>query len=121
MFLLSLVGPDPRVIADDIWAKLLWAGLNLTADDLPIRGGVVHPDRRRCFFYPLEMVHAMALVWLLQGCALMIGAGSVLAASDGNAARTNWEIAWPVPNAPSMSRRDRAWSRLSRGKRICSA
>jgi hypothetical protein len=27
----ALQGPDPRVIADDIWAKLLWAGLNLDA------------------------------------------------------------------------------------------
>ena len=34
-------GPDPRVIADDVWAKLLWAGLNLDADDLP------GADRRR--------------------------------------------------------------------------
>ena len=25
----ALIGPDPRVIADDVWAKLLWAGLNL--------------------------------------------------------------------------------------------
>ena len=25
----ALLGPEPRVIADDIWAKLLWAGLNL--------------------------------------------------------------------------------------------
>ena len=31
----ALLGPNPRVIADDIWAKLLWAGLNLTAGDLP--------------------------------------------------------------------------------------
>ena len=31
----ALIGPDPRVIADDIWAKLLWAGLNLEAADLP--------------------------------------------------------------------------------------
>ena len=23
------IGPDPRVIADEVWAKLLWAGLNL--------------------------------------------------------------------------------------------
>jgi hypothetical protein len=23
----ALIGPDPRVIADDGWAKLLWAGL----------------------------------------------------------------------------------------------
>jgi hypothetical protein len=33
----ALLGPDPRVIADDIWAKLLWAGLNLDLGDLPTR------------------------------------------------------------------------------------
>ena len=32
---LALIGPNPRVIADDVWAKLLWAGLNVEADDLP--------------------------------------------------------------------------------------
>lgn len=31
----ALLGPNPRVIADDIWAKLLWAGLNLSHADLP--------------------------------------------------------------------------------------
>ena len=25
----ALIGTDPRVIADEVWAKLLWAGLNL--------------------------------------------------------------------------------------------
>ncbi|MGH3422475.1 MAG: hypothetical protein ACRDOD_23120, partial [Streptosporangiaceae bacterium] len=34
----ALTGPDPRVIADDIWAKLLWAGLNLKPEDLPSPG-----------------------------------------------------------------------------------
>jgi hypothetical protein len=24
----ALIGTDPRVIADEVWAKLLWAGLN---------------------------------------------------------------------------------------------
>ncbi len=33
--LLALIGPNPRAIADDVWAKLMWAGLNLTGDDLP--------------------------------------------------------------------------------------
>jgi hypothetical protein len=32
----ALIGPNPRVIAEDIWAKLLWAGLNLTQDDLTV-------------------------------------------------------------------------------------
>jgi hypothetical protein len=51
----AMLGPKPRVIADDVWAKLLWAGLNLAADDLAaanIRA------------YPLELVHALALTWL---------------------------------------------------------
>ena len=42
--LLALIGPNPRVIADDIWAKLVWAGLNLTAEDLPRRGPIGRGD-----------------------------------------------------------------------------
>jgi integrase len=54
----ALLGPDPRVIADDIWAKLLWAGLNLTPEDLPSPGGQS---------YPLELVRAITLTWLFSG------------------------------------------------------
>ncbi|MGH3327265.1 MAG: tyrosine-type recombinase/integrase [Streptomycetales bacterium] len=54
----ALTGPDPRVIADDVWAKLLWAGLNLTGEDLPAPGGQT---------YPLELVRAMTLTWLFSG------------------------------------------------------
>jgi hypothetical protein len=50
--------PGPRVIADDIWAKLLWAGLNLTPEDLPSSGGQ---------FYPLELIRAVTLTWLFSG------------------------------------------------------
>lgn len=57
--ILALTGPEPRVIADDLWAKLLWAGLNLEADDLPISVGG--------HFYPLELMQALALVWLFGG------------------------------------------------------
>jgi len=39
-----LLGPNPRVIADEVWAKLLWAGLNLVEDDLP--------HSQAGFFYP---------------------------------------------------------------------
>ena len=28
--LLAQIGPNPRVIADDVWAKLVWAGLNFS-------------------------------------------------------------------------------------------
>jgi integrase len=52
---LALLGPRPRVIADDTWAKILWAGLNLTADDLGTAGTRA---------YPLELVRALALTWL---------------------------------------------------------
>ena len=53
----ALQGPDPRVIADDIWAKLLWAGLNLDPVDLP-GGACAHP---------VEMVRAITLTWLFSG------------------------------------------------------
>jgi integrase len=56
----ALIGPTPRVIADDVWAKLLWAGLNLALTDLPRshRGG-------HC--YPIELVRALTLTWLFSG------------------------------------------------------
>ncbi len=54
----ALTGPDPRVIADDIWAKLLWAGLNLKPQDLPASGGQS---------YPLELIRAVTLTWLFSG------------------------------------------------------
>lgn len=56
----ALIGPNPRVLADDIWAKLLWAGLHLAAADLPVQRGGGH-----C--YPLELVRALALTWLFSG------------------------------------------------------
>jgi integrase len=56
-----LIGPDPRVIADDVWAKLLWAGMNLTPDDLRVpRSGIVAA-------YSLNMLRALAVVWLFAG------------------------------------------------------
>ena len=56
----ALTGPDPRVLADDIWAKLLWAGLNFTEEDLPRAFHSGHS-------YPMAMVRALALVWLFAG------------------------------------------------------
>ena len=53
----ALLGPDPRVIADDIWAKLMWAGLSLDAADLPADGRV----------HPAEMIRAITLTWLFSG------------------------------------------------------
>ncbi|MGO4649757.1 tyrosine-type recombinase/integrase [Nocardia sp. 2YAB30] len=55
----ALLGPNPRMIADDIWAKLLWAGLNLQAEDLPVTTSGQ--------FYPLELVRAVTVTWLFAG------------------------------------------------------
>jgi integrase len=55
----ALLGPDPRVIADEVWAKLMWAGLNLAEDDLP--------QSQAGNFYPLELVRAVTLAWLFSG------------------------------------------------------
>jgi integrase len=64
----ALIGPAPRTIADDLWAKLLWAGLNLDASDLPGHGGT---PKAGCSagssFYPIEMLQALSLVWLFAG------------------------------------------------------
>ena len=50
------IGPNPRVIARDLWAKLLWAAINVQAEDLPKYKGEFSP-------YPLELVRALAVVW----------------------------------------------------------
>lgn len=47
------------MIADEIWAKLLWAGLNLTEADLP--------ETSSGFFYPIELARAVTLTWLFSG------------------------------------------------------
>ena len=55
----ALLGPDPRVIADDIWAKLLWAGPE-------------HRTRRSStgdgrHAIPVELIRAITLTWLFAG------------------------------------------------------
>lgn len=56
-----LITMNPRTIADDAWAKLMWAGLNLAADDIPRHGGGGDS------FYPLALLRAVAVVWLFAG------------------------------------------------------
>lgn len=70
----ALIGPSPRTIADDLWAKLLWAGLNLALADLPSHGAVSRSRRtasgatcRNAGYYPLEMLRALSIVWLFAG------------------------------------------------------
>ena len=62
----ALIGPDPRIIADDIWAKLLWAGLNLTESDFAASNYQVG-QRGRQPFYPTELTRALCIVWLFAG------------------------------------------------------
>jgi integrase len=57
----ALRTPNPRIIAEDIWAKLLWAGLNLIYEDLP------QPKGQNTKRYPLELFRALSLVWLFGG------------------------------------------------------
>ncbi|MCX5427922.1 tyrosine-type recombinase/integrase [Streptomyces sp. NBC_00257] len=47
------------MISDDIWAKLLWAGLNLESDDLFLTGSG--------HYYPMELVRAITMTWLFSG------------------------------------------------------
>jgi integrase len=54
----ALIGTNPRVIADEAWAKLLWAGLNLEPADLP---GCADS------YYPMELIRAVTLTWLFSG------------------------------------------------------
>ena len=60
-----LIGPDPRIIQDDVWAKLLWAGLNLTDQELSKPNDL--EARGDGHFYPATMVKALALIWLFSG------------------------------------------------------
>ena len=55
----ALIGTNPRIIADDIWAKLMWAGLQLQADDLP--------GTSAGSYYPLPLIRALAVTWLFSG------------------------------------------------------
>ncbi|WP_084276350.1 tyrosine-type recombinase/integrase [Erwinia mallotivora] len=54
------IGPDPRIVSDELWCKLIHAGQNLQETDLPSCVG--YP-----YFYPLEMVRALSVLWLFGG------------------------------------------------------
>lgn len=52
------LGPKPRDLSDEVWTKLLWAGLNLVRDDF---------RETTLVAYPVEMLNALVVVWLLGG------------------------------------------------------
>jgi integrase len=55
----ALIATDPRVIDDALWAKLLWACLNLEPADLPGNSADT--------YYPMELIRAVTLTWLFAG------------------------------------------------------
>ncbi|MEU3188398.1 tyrosine-type recombinase/integrase [Streptomyces sp. NPDC006923] len=67
----SQLGPNPRIIDDASWAKLMAAGLTLNSEDLPEYGS---PAARRLgraqIYYPIQMIRALVGVWLFGGCRI---------------------------------------------------
>lgn len=65
------IGPNPRIIDDASWAKLMAAGITLNAEDIKSYGS---PAARAAgsvsTFYPIEMVRALVGVWLFAGCRI---------------------------------------------------
>ncbi|MGI4736846.1 MAG: tyrosine-type recombinase/integrase [Janthinobacterium lividum] len=63
------LGPKPRPIAYAQWTKLQEAGLSLTEKDLPIfnLAAVKRSNAIPKSWYPLDMMRAMAIVWLYTG------------------------------------------------------
>lgn len=49
-------GPNPRVVDDRVWLKLVWASLNLTED-----------DHERGHYHPFALVRAVGIVWTHAG------------------------------------------------------
>ena len=63
--ILGKIGPNPRILADDVWAKLLAAGLSVTAEDF-LNPALASSDQHTPT-YPLEMLRALVVVWLFSG------------------------------------------------------
>jgi integrase len=57
--IMALIGPAPRTVSDDVWARIIWAGMNLTSEELFSSMGTP--------YYPLEFVRALAAIWLFDG------------------------------------------------------
>lgn len=64
------IGPNPRIIDEVSWAKLMAAGLTLNVEDIKEYGTPSGRDaaESRRLFYPIEMIRALVGVWLFAGC-----------------------------------------------------
>jgi hypothetical protein len=128
----ALIGTDPRVIADDVWAKLLWAGLNIEAADLP--------GTSAGSYYPMELIRALTLTWLFSGLRSdeisRLRVGCVRWQHDGCPFQVTPARSWPrtpsacstyrrtrpAPHSPSLSTRASArphWTPSSAGSQTC--
>jgi integrase len=56
----------PRVMSDDVWAKLMWAGLNLTESDIEPYN-LTRDSLTPVHIYPVEMLQALVMIWLFAG------------------------------------------------------
>jgi integrase len=68
----SGLGPNPRVIDDIAWAKLMAAGLTINAEDFkPYGTPAAHAAGTAApCYYPVEMLRAIVGVWLFAGCRI---------------------------------------------------
>jgi len=67
----AMIGPNPRIIDDAAWAKLMAAGLTLEAEDLTVHGTPsARAVGRADSYYPIEMMRALVGVWLFAGCRI---------------------------------------------------
>lgn len=65
------IGPNPRIIDDAAWAKLMAAGLTLNGEDLkPYGTPAAKSAGWRATYYPIEMMRALVGVWLFAGCRI---------------------------------------------------
>ncbi|MEU5992812.1 tyrosine-type recombinase/integrase [Spirillospora sp. NPDC047418] len=65
------LGPNPRIIDDAAWAKLMAAGLTLNSEDLkPYGTPRARAAGQHTTYYPVEMVRALVAVWLFAGCRI---------------------------------------------------
>ena len=90
----ALIGPKPKVIDSEVWAKLLWAGLNLEESDLTRHANGKH-------FYPVLLVKALCIVWLFSG----LRADEIQRLRVG-CTRENWNTQAPSPQAAAICNLD---------------
>lgn len=63
--------PNPRIIDDASWAKLMAAGLTLNSEDLKPYGTPASKAKGSLStYYPIEMLRALVGVWLFGGCRI---------------------------------------------------